>query len=308
MKVLKKARESFAEIERYYDFSERNSLFEPELILGRILDYLGIKSKELDKFKELENEIVHFKMIRLSDGDKYEEIRKKIDFIRYYPEKKKELDKNYGKIPPEEYGKQLKLFEEAGKYEVNGKKIKIRYLANHYYIPVILSEDEKIDYLNHIINVDSEVRFIEQLEEYLTQPKNIFSQFDWWMFSKLDQTLDEVFIPYYNPKEPKKMSNFKPDFIFWAQKCKRYLILFVDPKGTEHSDGYRKIDGYSRIFEIEENGQKQSRDFLYNGFTINVKLLLMPARGGIAPVPEPQKKYWFDNFVDFAEKINQFLY
>ncbi len=305
VKVLRKAKESFIEKERYYDFDESNSIFEPELILERIFDYLGIKSKELDKFKELEDEIIHFKMIKFSDGDKYEEIRKKIDFIRQYPEKKKELDENYGKIPPEEYNKQLNLFEEAGKYEVNGKKIKIRYLANHYYIPVILSEDEKIDYLNHIINVDSEVRFIEQLEEYLAQPENIFSQFDWWMFSKVDQTLDKVFIPYYNPKE-NTIANFKPDFIFWMQKGKHYLILFVDPKGTEHSDGYRKIDGYSRIFEIEKNGQKQSKNFSYKGFIINTQLLFKPKRG-IAEVLENYKQYWFDNFIDFAGKISKFL-
>jgi len=110
-------------------------------------------------------------------------------------------------------------------------------------------------------------------------------------------------IPYYNSKE-NNIANFKPDFIFWAQRGKQYLILFVDPKGTEHANSYRKIDGYSRIFEIEKNGQKQSKDFSYNGFIVNVKLLLMPARGGIASVPEPQRKYWFDNFVDFANKIS----
>jgi len=63
VKVLKKAKESFAKKERYYDFGERNSLFEPELILDRIFDYLGVKSKEFEKFKELENEIVHFKKV-----------------------------------------------------------------------------------------------------------------------------------------------------------------------------------------------------------------------------------------------------
>jgi superfamily II DNA or RNA helicase len=301
VRVLMKTNESFKEKvkERYYDFSEKNSLFEPELILGRIFDYLGVKSREFEKFKELEDEIVHFKKVRSSDGEKYEEIKKKINFMKQYPEKKKDLDKSYGKVSADKYAEQLKLFEEAGKYEINNQKIKIKYLANHYYLPVIVSETEKIDYLNHIINVDSEVRFIEQLEEYLANPDNVFTQFDWWMFSKLDQTLDEVLIPYYNPKE-NNIANFKPDFIFWAQKGKHYLILFVDPKGTEHADGYRKIDGYSRIFEIGE--QKQSRDFLYNEFTINTKLLLKPRRG-IAEVLENYKRYWFDNFVDFANKI-----
>ena len=195
----------------------------------------------------------------------------------------------------------MTLFEQERNFEIKTQKIKIKYLANHYYLPIIVSEVEKIDYLNHIINVDSEVKFIEQLEEYLNKPDNIFTQFDWWMFSKLDQTLDEVLIPYHNPRE-NKIVNFKPDFIFWAQKGKRYLILFVDPKGTEHADGYRKIDGYSKIFETDK--QKESRDFSYNGFVVNTKLLFKPAKGGIAGVPEPQRKYWFDNFVDFAKKIS----
>jgi len=300
VKVLKKTQESFAEKEKYYDFSEKNSLFEPELILDRIFDYLGVKNREFEKFKELENEIVHFKKVRFSDGEKYEEIKRKIEEARHYPERQKELDKQYGKIPRKEFERQMTLFEQAGNFEIKNQKISIKYLANHYYLPVIVSETEKIDYLNHIINVDSEVKFVEQLEEYLAEPDNIFTQFDWWMFSKLDQTLDEVLIPYYNPKE-NNIANFKPDFIFWAQKGKRYLILFVDPKGTEHADGYRKIDGYSRIFEIGE--QKQSRDFSYNGFTINTKLLLKPRRG-IAEVLENYKQYWFDNFVDFAGKIS----
>jgi len=315
VKVLKKVKESFAKKERYYDFSEKNSLFEPELILDRIFDYLGVKSKEFEKFKELENEIVHFKHIKFS-GEEFDKITHEIQKVKKYPEKEKHLkqlklefeqDKDLDKYT---YGVQVteKEFVKESRYEYNSEKIKIKikikikYLANHYYIPVLVSETEKIDYLNHIINVESERKFIEELEEYLTKPDNVFSQFDWWMFSKLDQTLDEVLIPYYNPKE-NNIANFKPDFIFWAQKGKRYLILFVDPKGTEHADGYRKIDGYSRIFEIEQGGHKVSRDFLYNGSVINTKLLLMPKRG-IADVPENYRKYWFDNFVDFADKIS----
>jgi len=301
VKVLKKARESFAEKERYYNFNERNSLFEPELILDRIFDYLGVKSREFEKFKKLEDEIVHFKKLRFSDGQKYEEIKRKIEEVRHYPERQKELDEKYGKIPRKEFERQMTLFEQMGNFEMKNQKIRIKYLANHYYLPVIVSETEKIDYLNHIINVRSEVIFVEQLEEYLTKPDNLFTQFDWWMFSKLDQTLDEVLIPYYNPKE-NNIANFKPDFIFWAQKGKRYLILFVDPKGTEYADGYRKIDGYSRIFEIEKADQKVCKDFSYNQLTINTKLLLKPRRG-IAEVLENYRRYWFDNFDDFENKI-----
>ncbi len=303
VKVLKKAKESFSEENknRYYTLGkDEPSLFEPELILGRIFDYLGVKSREFDKFKALENEIVHFKKVRFRDGEKYEEIRQKIEEVRHYPERQKELDKQYGKIPRKEFERQMTLFEQAGNFEIENQKIKIKYLANHYYLPVIVSETEKIDYINHIINVDSEVRFIEQLEEYLAKPNNVFTQFDWWMFSKLDQTLDEVFIPYYNHKE-NRMDNYHPDFIFWLQKGNSYLILFVDPHGTAYSDINKKIDYFSKIFEMKET--KESKKFSFNGFDIETRLLLMPAKGGLAPVGDNYKKYWFDNFGDFAEKV-----
>jgi superfamily II DNA or RNA helicase len=307
VKVLKKAKESFTESnkDRYYTLGkDEPSLLEPELILERIFDYFGIKNREFEKFKKLENEIVHFKRVRFSDGEKYNEILKAIGKVKNYPQKtakEKEIDDEFEKTKNKnEYKQSLKQLELDFLQEVKYDKLKIKYIQNHYYLPVIVSEIEKIDYLNHIINVDSEVKFVEQLEEYLKKQDNVFKQFDWWMFSKLDQTLDEVFIPYYNPKK-NNIANFKPDFIFWAQKGNRYLILFIDPKGTEHADGYRKIDGYSRIFENE--GKKESKEFSYNGFTINIKLLLKP-REGTAEVLENYRRYWFDNFVDFADKIS----
>ena len=302
VKVLKKAKESFSEQnkDRYYTLSkEETSLFEPELILERIFDYLGVKSKEFDKFKELENEIVHFKHIKFS-GEEFDKITHEIQKVKKYPEKEERLkqlklefeqDKDLDKYT---FGVQIteKEFVKESRYEYNSKKISIKYLSNHYYLPVIVSETEKIDYLNHIINVESERKFIEELEEYLAKPDNVFSQFDWWMFSKLDQTLDEVLIPYYNPKE-NNIANFKPDFIFWVQKGRRYLILFVDPKGTSFAEYQHKVDGYKRIFA--------NKKFSYNGYEISTNLLLYT--DSIAKVGESYRKYWFDGFVNFADKI-----
>lgn len=304
--VLQKAKECFEHKACYFDYANASALFEPVVTLRHIIEYLGVKSKELDKFKHLESEIVHFRKVRFNDGEKYEELKQKIELIKKYPENKEKLNKNYGKIPPEEYAQQLRLLEQAQTYEINNQKIKIRYLTNHYYLPVIISESEKIDYINHIINVESEIKFVKQLEEYLGNADNIFSKFDWWMFSKLDQTLDDVYIPYYNPKE-NKIVPFKPDFILWTQKGDKYLILFIDPKGTEHTDGFRKIDGYSHIFEIEKDGNKECRKFSHNRLTITIKLLLKPAKGGIAGVPEAMRGYWFDNFDDLAAKIGKVI-
>lgn len=298
-KLLQKIKGSFNNKDDYYKIDGNVvTVNKTDILIKNILRHFSLRTKEFNDFKKLENEIIHFKQIKVNKQF-YEKIKEKIEFIKQYPEKKKELDQSYGKVSADEYVKQLKIFEESGKYEAKSQKIKIKYLANHYYIPIIISETEKIDYINHIINVESERKFIEELEDYLQTENNIFEQFDWWMFSKLDQTLDEVFIPYYNPKE-NRIAKFKPDFIFWAQKGSQYLILFVDPKGTEHTNGYRKIDGYSRIFE--EGEQKKSRDFSYNGLTINTKLLLKTS--SIAEVLDNYKKYWLDNFDDFENKIS----
>ncbi len=89
------------------------------------------KRQEFDKFKKLENEIVHFKRIKFSDGEKFEQIKKKIEEIKQYPEKQKELDKQYGKMPREEFArKQMSLFE-AQNFEYKGKKLKIKYIQKH---------------------------------------------------------------------------------------------------------------------------------------------------------------------------------
>jgi len=186
-RVLETANKSIQnedEKDRRYDFTETRSIAEPELLVDRILNYFSVKIREFDIFKKLENEIVHFKRIKFSDGDKYDEIKKKIEEIKQYPEKQKELDKQYGKIPREEFAKKQMILFDSGGFELKNQKVKIKYLANHYYLPIVISESEKVDYLNHIIDVDSEIKFIEQLEEYLQKENNGFKQFDWWMFSK----------------------------------------------------------------------------------------------------------------------------
>ncbi|MBC7196901.1 MAG: restriction endonuclease subunit R, partial [Deferribacterales bacterium] len=115
-----------------------------------------------------------------------------------------------------------------------------------------------------------------------------------WFFSKIDESIDEVYIPYYNPKT-NRIDKFKPDFIFWLKKMDKYVILFVDPKGTEHTDGYRKIDGYKRVFESTNS------NFSYNGLTIRPQLLFKT--DSIAKVSEQYKNYWFDKFEDIDKKL-----
>ena len=60
---------------------------------------------------------------------------------------------------------------------------------------MIISEDEKVKHIKHIIKTPSEVKFIQDLDAYIKTPDNQFLDFDWWLFSKIDESLDDVYIP-----------------------------------------------------------------------------------------------------------------
>ncbi|MCL4497234.1 MAG: DEAD/DEAH box helicase family protein [Deltaproteobacteria bacterium] len=304
VKVLKKIKESFETEEKYFDFSEARSIDDPGLLIDRILNYFNVRGKEFDKFKRLENEIVHFKRIKFSDGEKFDQIIDKIREVREAPEKKQRLEEEFDKrqLSFDDMLKESQSLKDSQDFDYKDKKLEIKYIQNHYYIPVIISEEGKVDYINHIIDVESEAKFIKGLEDYLQKENNLFKQFDWWMFSKLDETLDDVYIPYYN-QDKNSIAKFKPDFIFWMQKDGDYIILFVDPKGTEHTDGYRKIEGYKKLFEFATEGGRISKNYYFEECNIKVKLLLKSAKG-IASILELYKKYWFDNFADFGEKLS----
>ncbi len=267
-----------------------------DLLVQRFFDYLGVIPEEFENLKELEDEIRHFKNIKVYLKDIIE-LKNKIERVKNYPDQVKELQKQYGKIPFEEYTEIARNLRKEEDFETDHKKIKIKYVTNHYYLPLILSDDEKVDYIKHIIRTESEVRFINDLENYLSRSDNRFKEFDWWMFSKLDESLDEVYIPYYNPNV-NKISKFKPDFIFWLKKGDDYFIVFVDPKGIEHISGWAyKIEGYKRLFEEGNN----KRNFNYNG--LNVKIILQFRTDDISKVPSEYRQYWFDGIGKMLEGV-----
>ncbi|MDH7604337.1 MAG: DEAD/DEAH box helicase family protein [Melioribacter sp.] len=313
VRVLNKIKEGFNGHKNDYFIESKDQIKinNPQFLLQNIFKHFSNKAKEFKTFKLLEEEIIHFKRINIT-ADKLNSLREKIEKVKRAKDKEKEeslIDKEFdeGKISRNEYKKKIKEIENNFIKEVEtfyspNEKLKIKYIANHYYLPVALTESEKNDFIQHIIKHKSEVDFINELETYLQKEDNFFKQFDWWFFSKIDETLDEVYIPYYNPKT-NRIDKFKPDFIFWLKKGNDYTILFVDPKGTEHTDSYRKIDGYSRIFEKLEDGKKISVEFNHNGFKIKTKLFLFTKKD-TSSIPDNYKSYWFNNFIDF-EKNNK---
>lgn len=277
------------------------------LLVDRILDYFDQVPQELDKLKLIENEIRHFEHVRVTLED-ITELQAKVYLVREYADPtvaEASLDDKFsrGEISKTEYKtgiKKLATMVREQPFQYGGKRLKIRHVANHYYIPLMLTdENDRLDYIKHIVQHDSEVKFLNKLEEYLARSGNRFVEFDWWMFSKLDESLDEVYIPYYDPVQNRADARFKPDFIFWLQKGNDYYIVFVDPKGTEHTASFRKLEGYRRVFE----DQGKPRLFQYDDEQVSVHALLHTSR--IAQVPANDRRNWFDAIQDMFTAIGE---
>lgn len=172
-----------------------------------------------DEFNTLDNEkIVHFKRIKVK-ADKQEELIKTIQEVKEHAP----LDKT-------EKHKQDKTFKVDD--------AELLKLKEHYYTPLIKAKD--CDWLKHVVKVKSEIDFLQELQDQETT-KTLQANYDFWAFSKIDEHLDNLFIPYINNVAERR---FFPDFIFWLQKGDTQIICFIDPKGTKISDYQHKADAY----------------------------------------------------------------
>jgi len=242
-------------------YSDMNFLFQ------QIIDLACTRQKIVDGVKRLDNEIIHFKHIKvfnLSD-EETELLEDKI--------------------------KKVKNFAPVDKAEEEFRKVlKLKKIVNHYYLPLIYSEDEKINYVSRIIYHPSEVKFIKNLDNFVagvSKDKNVQ-----WMFCKINENLDKICVPYFYAKD-NSYRKFYPDFIFWIKNKSDYEIIFIDPKGTSHTDYESKVDDFEKLF-FENDRPKV---FIYKGMKITFKLQLIAedknAIGG------KYKSYWL-NEGDFS--------
>ncbi len=175
-----------------------------------------------DEFNALDSEkIVHFKRIKVK-ADKKEKLIQTIQEVKEYAP----LDK--------EKHKQDKTFEVDG--------AELLKLKEHYYTPLIKAKN--CDWLKHVVKVKSESDFLEEL---LKITETLQENYDFWAFSKIDEHLDNLFIPYIDNGATER--KFFPDFIFWLQKGGTQVICFIDPKGTKIAEYQHKADAYKHLFK-----------------------------------------------------------
>ncbi|MFP6300151.1 DEAD/DEAH box helicase family protein [Helicobacter pylori] len=224
-----------------------------------------------DEFNALDSEkIVHFKRIKVK-ADKKEELVKKIQEVKEYaPLDKERIKIAQGEIDPydTEKHKQDKTFKVD--------EAELLKLKEHYYTPLIKAKD--CDWLKHVVKVKSEIDFLEEL---LKITETLQENYDFWAFSKIDEHLDNLFIPYIDNGATER--KFFPDFIFWLQKGGTQIICFIDPKGSKHTDYEHKADAY-QLFKDKVFSSKNDPNF-----KIKVVLKFYGDKDGVADL---YRDYW----------------
>ncbi|GAA9635055.1 DEAD/DEAH box helicase family protein [Helicobacter pylori] len=212
-----------------------------------------------DEFNTLDNEkIVHFKRIKVK-ADKQEALIKTIQEVKEHAPYKT--------------------------FEVDGAEL--LKLKEHYYTPLIKAKD--CDWLKHVVKVKSEIDFLQELQDQKTT-KTLQENYDFWAFSKIDEHLDNLFIPYINNVAER---HFFPDFIFWLQKGGTQIICFIDPKGITYADYEHKADAY-KLFKGKVFNPKNDPNF-----KIKVVLKFYGDKGKVA---DGYRDYWIQK-----GKLNDFF-
>ncbi|GAA6774352.1 DEAD/DEAH box helicase family protein [Helicobacter pylori] len=235
-----------------------------------------------DEFNALDNEkIVHFKRIKVK-AHKQEALIKTIQEVKEHaPLDKERIKIAQGEIDPydAEKHKQDKTFEVDG--------AELLKLKEHYYTPLIKAKD--CDWLKHVVKVKSEIDFLQELQDQETT-KTLQENYDFWAFSKIDEHLDNLFIPYINNVAERR---FFPDFIFWLQKGDTQIICFIDPKGITYADYEHKADAY-KLFKDKIFNPKNDPNF-------KIKVVLK-FYGDKDRVADGYKDYWIQK-----GKLNDFF-
>ncbi|EJC02990.1 type III restriction enzyme, res subunit [Helicobacter pylori Hp P-3] len=186
-----------------------------------------------DEFNALDDEkIVHFKRIQVK-ASKKEKLIQTIQEVKEYAPLDKEtlrIKIAQGEIDIDNIDKH----KQDRTFKVGDAEL--LKLKEHYYTPLIKAKN--CDWLKHVVKVKSESDFLEEL---LKITETLQENYDFWAFSKIDEHLDNLFIPYIDNATERR---FFPDFIFWLQKGGTQIICFIDPKGSKHTDYEHKADAY----------------------------------------------------------------
>jgi superfamily II DNA or RNA helicase len=255
--------------DKFFTFNDMNDVGLNEIdLIVKTDKFFESKLAKVEEFVELTDEITHYKEIKVNikkvKQKDLDVIKEDIKNAKLDIEQKKEELKDALARGEIDIDKVMEETERLGSSKPKTTLLDIRNLKKHYYHPLLLKTDN--DYFKNIIDEESEIEFINNLERYLKKDDNKLKNYDSWYFSKLSENIDKIYIPYIDSQKS-KLSKFYPDFIFWLQKGNNYKILFIDPHGLQsgRDNTIDKTEGFERIF--------LNNKFLKDNLNIEIKLI-----------------------------------
>ncbi len=101
------------------------------------------------------------------------------------------------------------------------------FFDNHLYVPILL-QNEKIKKITPEGLVDSEKKFVLGIRKYIKSNAARFKDYELYLLRNYPKSGVGFHLQH---------SGFYPDFIMWVKKGTEQKMIFIDPKGLEHSKG-----------------------------------------------------------------------
>jgi hypothetical protein len=293
-----------AALEQHFKESPTTYL-RPETMIRHLFDSYKRPHNVSAGVRELAEAITHHKRVKVLLSD-IEELRRRVGVVAeggsFAMQRRQILERaRRDEITTTEEEAALDAIELIKNYTHDGQTVGLKHIAWHYYLPLLVAEGDRLDWIAHVVKEASERKFIANLEKYLANDGNALAQYDAWAFSKLDEYFDtEVCIPYSDGGAERK---FIPDFIFWLQRGRDYTIFFADPKGTAHTNAYQKIDGYKALFETD--GKPRTFGYKREGtdYAVRVRLALLNEEAPERAAGE-YRNYWFSSVRELFESLD----
>ncbi len=124
------------------------------------------------------------------------------------------------------------------------------YFDNHLFVPILL-QSKTINKISPTGLLESEKEFVLGLREYLKKKNKVkFSDVEVYLL----RNYPRAGVGFFN------LSGFYPDFIMWVKKGKKQNMVFIDPKGLEHTKGLddEKIKLKDDIKQLEQKLGKEN--------------------------------------------------
>ena len=165
------------------------------------------------------------------------------------------------------------------------------YFDRHLYVPILL-QTKKVEKITPPGLVESEAKFVKDLREYLKSHQEEFKNYEIYLLRNFPKSGVGFQLQWHG---------FYPDFIMWLKADDKQTIVFIDPKGLEHTKGLddEKIQFAKEIKEIERNLGRN--DIKLESFILSATDFNSLTKGRKSP---PTKDEYIENHVLFLEDPN----